>query len=628
MIPFMTGKELLDRLNEEVVVGDGAMGTMLHAKGVSWEMNFDSMNLLNPELVKSIHLEYMAAGARFIETNTFGANRNKLASTDFFNKVREVNLAGARLIKEVATKGVCVAGSVGPLGRPRTRSSEFQGEEEKIEIFKEQAQALCDGGVDCLVLESFPSPEELQLALKVVRAITDLPVLCQMAVLDRLDSDQETWAAKNLLQLKSLGADCIGGNCGSGPAYLLKVIQRLSRLTNSLISAFPNLSFPQYMEGRYVYISDPEYFAESALKLADAGANLIGGCCGTTPHHIRLVNEKLLGRKPAARVFQIVPFPQQESEPVVRSPLVVLPSITEKVQRKTGIIVELDPPRGLGHEKVVEGARALAKEGVDAISIAENPLASIRMNAIVLAYLVQKETGVLAIPHLTCRDRNLLGQQSELMGAWALGINHLLAITGDPTSIGGALGCSSVFDTNSFGLIEMIIKLNQGINIAGSPTASPTDFIIGCAFDPNKTHMEAEIKRLRKKISLGAQFVQSQIVFSPEKIVEMYGKIKDLSVPVFCGIMPLVNHRNAEFLHNEVPGFRIPEEVRLRMKACGEDKQKGIKEGLTIARELIDAALECGAPGIYMVTPFNKWQITAELTRYVREKTSAKISLR
>jgi len=597
------------------------MGTMLHAKGISWEMNFDSMNLQQPELVKSIHREYMAAGSKFIETNTFGANRNKLATTDYAARVRELNLAGAAIAREVATSHVCVAGSVGPLGRPRAKQDEFQGNDEKLEIFKEQIEALCDGGVDCLILESFPSTDELQLALKAAKSITDIPVICQMAVLDRLDPEQEIWVAKHLLELSALGASIIGGNCGSGPAYLLKIIERLSSMTTMFLSAFPNLSFPQYIEGRYVYLSGSNYFAESALKIAEAGANLIGGCCGTTPDHIRLVSQKIAGLKPAPRVARTASAPKVET--TLRPPVEPrLPSILEKIGRKVPVIVELDPPRGLGYEAVLDGARALALEGVDAISIAENPLASIRMSAIVLGYMVQKETGVLAIPHFTCRDRNLLGQQSELMGAYALGINHLLAITGDPTSIGGALGCSSVFDTNSFGLIEMIMKLNQGLNIAGSPIARPTHFVIGCAFDPNKANMDAEIKRLKKKISLGAQFSQSQIVFSSDKIREMYQKTNEVGIPIFCGIMPLLNSRNAEFMHNEVPGFRIPDDVRDRMKRCGEYKEKGVQEGLAIARELIDVALESGAPGIYMVTPFNRWGLTAELTRYVHQRTA------
>ena len=612
---------MFEALKEKIIIGDGAMGTMLHEKGIPWEMNFDTMNLLQPELVKSIHLEYIAAGAQLIETNTFGANANKLAATEFSKKIREINLAGGKIAQESANPNIWIAGSVGPLGKPRLKNGESQGEDEKAAIFQEQIQALCDSGVDLLILESFPTSDELLLALRAARTVTDIPIICQLAVLDRLDPSQEIWAAKQLLELITYGANCIGGNCGSGPAYLIKIIQRLSQMTDSPISAFPNLSFPQYIGGRYVYISDPNYFADSALKLADSGANLIGGCCGTTPQHIRLISQKLKDRKPSPRV--IIEFPEKKAELTPRSPSPVFPSLLEKMGKKKIIVVELDPPRGLGYEKVLEGAKALAKEGIDAVSIAENPLASIRMSAFALGYLVQKEAGVLAVPHCTCRDRNLLGQQSELMGAWALGLNHILLITGDPTSIGGALGCSSVFDTNSYGLIEMAVKLNQGINIAGSPTAHPTNFIIGCAFNPNKANMEAEIKRLKKKMAAGAKFAQSQIVYESAKIKEMYHKTKDLEIPIFCGIMPLISSRNAEFLHNEVPGFSIPETVRNRMKSVEGSKEKGIQEGVKISLELIDSALEAGAPGIYMVTPFNKWEIMAELCRHIRASTSS-----
>ncbi len=615
----MQGKQFLEELKERIIIGDGAMGTMLHEKGVPWEINFDPMNLMQPELVKSIHLEYIAAGAQFIETNTFGANANKLAATEFSKKVREINLAGGKIAREVANSNIAIAGSVGPLGKPRLENGESQGEDEKAAIFQEQIQALCDSGVDLLILESFPTADELLLALRVARSITEIPIICQLAVLDRLDPSQEIWAAKQLLELITYGADCIGGNCGSGPAYLIKIIQRLSQMTDSPISAFPNLSFPQYINGRYVYISDPNYFAESAAKLADAGANLIGGCCGTTPQHIRLISQKLKNRKPSPRI--LVEFPEKKHDDSLKSTLPSFPNLLEKINKKKIIVIELDPPRGIGYGEVLEGARTLAKEGADAISIAENPLASIRMSAFALGYLVQKEAGILAIPHCTCRDRNLLGQQSELMGAWALGLNHILLITGDPTSIGGALGCSSVFDTNSYGLIEMAVKLNQGINIAGNPIAYPTNFIIGCAFNPNKINMDAEIKRLKKKMNLGAKFAQSQIVYDPKKIKEMYAKTKELEIPIFCGIMPLISYRNAEFLHNEVPGFSIPEEVRRRMKNVEGEKEKGIQEGIKISRELIETALEAGAPGIYMVTPFNKWRIMAELCRHIRALT-------
>lgn len=623
----MTGRELLEKLRQEIVVGDGAMGTMLHAKGIPWEMNFDSVNLLNPSLVKSLHEEYLQAGAQFIETNTFGANANKLAATDFARKVSEVNRAGAKIAREAAGKKAWVAGSVGPLGKPRIKSDENTppSEDEKIEIFREQIKALAEGGVDCLILESFPSFDELKLALRAAKSITDIPVICQIAILDRLDQHQESSMAKSLLELIPLGADCIGGNCGSGPAYLLNVIQRLAPMTDSLISAFPNLSFPQYLEGRFVFISDPAYFAESASKFADAGATLIGGCCGTTPLHIKLIHDRLAGRKTAKRTISTISISEAKPASAPASGLPQFPDILQKTREKCVVIVELDPPRGLGYEKVLEGAQRLAKEGADAISLAENPLASIRMSPFVLGHLIQKEVGLLTIPHCTCRDRNLLGQQAELMGAWALGITHLLAITGDPTSIGGALGCSSVFDTNSFGLIEMITKLNQGLNIVGTPIARPTDFTIGCAFDPNKVNLDAEIKRLKKKIAFGAQFAQSQIVYSTKTIQEMYAKTKTIGIPIYCGIMPMVSHRNAEFLHNEVPGFKIPDEARQRMKSCNGNKEKEIEVGLEIARELIDTALAAGAPGIYMVTPFNKWETTLQLTHHIHTRSAARV---
>lgn len=628
IVSFVTGKEFLERLSFEVIVGDGAMGTMLHAKGVPWEHNFDSINLTKPALVQSIHLEYIAAGAQFLETNTFGANANKLATTEFVNKVREINIDGVKLLKDIAPKNTVVAGSVGPLGPIRITGDGTLSFDEKLNIFKEQIVALAEGGVDCLILESFPFLEDLKIALEAAKNACDLPIICQLAILDRIGEEDEVNILNGLLSLIKNGASIIGGNCGSGPTYLLRLIQQLTKYTNERISSFPNASYPQYIEGRFVFISEPEYFANASMKLVDAGVNLIGGCCGTTSEHIRLVSEYVKDRKPVKRSIFPISALALKIVPIVPAKR---PNILDKVGTKPVIVVEIDPPKGCGYEKVIEGVNIIKDAGVDAISIAENPLASVRMSSVVLGHLVEKSTSVRAIPHITCRDRNIIGQQSELLGAYALGLDMVLAITGDPASIGGALGATSVFDTNSYGLIELIMKLNSGYNLAGHSLAHPTSFTVGVAFDPNRTNMGSEIKRLERKIDLGARFALSQIVYEKDRVSEMYERTKHLGIPIFLGIMPLISAKNAEFLHNEVPGFKIPEKIRMRMKKVEENFSSGSSDGkdamasvgVAIAKELIEEGLKSGAPGIYIVTPFTRYEMVRSLCSHIMSKVKS-----
>jgi homocysteine S-methyltransferase len=480
-------------------------------------------------------------------------------------------------------------------------------------------EALIEGGVDVLILETFTQRGDLRLALQVAKAVSDVPVVCQMAFPERLREEEEHQIIQTLLQLRDEGADVIGGNCGFGPLHLLRAMEHIATHHDALLSAFPNTGFPHYLEGRYVYLSEPEYFADNAVRFAEIGVNLIGGCCGTTPEHIRLVAERLHGRAPTPRRIEPLPPPRPAVEIVAPPPAV--PNLLDRLGQEKIIIVELDPPRGsLNYEKVIGSARILKDEGVHAISIAENPLASLRMSSFVLSYLVQRETGLTAVCHCACRDRNLLGQQSELMGASVLGINTILAITGDPTTLGNVHGASSVFDTNSFGLVEMLRTLNQGINAAGRSIDRPTNFTIGVAFNPNRARIEAEIKRLRKKVDLGAQFAMSQMVYDAARVEEMYAKTADVGIPIFVGFMPLVSARNAEFLHHEVPGFKIPEGVIQRMKEAGEDKQRAVETGLEIIKELIDVAFAAGAPGIYLVTPFGRVELMVELVRHIRRR--------
>jgi homocysteine S-methyltransferase len=600
----------LDRIQDEVLVGDGAIGTMLYAKGVGLEANFEHLNLVRPELVLELHGEYIAAGARVIETNTFGANYTKLTAIGLDKRVREINLHGARLARRAAAgRDLYVAGSVGPLARVKGEEREpDSGEMEQI--FREQCLALAEGGVDLFILETFSDLAQLKCALKVAGE-AGLPVIACMAFMEGGRTAGGMEAERAALDLAAAGAMVIGANCGAGPLEILRNIKRMAGVSELPLAAFPNSGFPEYVDGRYIYRATPEYFAAMALEMAGAGARLIGGCCGTTPEHIRRIADKLAGVKPAARVAPL-------AVDIVREHLVFSETSDGFLARwgKQPIVtVELDPPPGLDCARVLAGSRALKEAGADAINLAENPLARVRMGNIALGSRIQQEAGVEVIVHITCRDRNLLGLQSELMGASLLGLRSILAVTGDPARLGEQAGASSVFDLNSFGLIKLLADLNSGVNGQGNPIGRGTGFIIGCAFNPNTPKMEAQVSRLAKKVACGARFAQTQPIYDIARLDEMLKLTTPLGIPVLPGILPLVSERNCEFLHNEVPGIVIPEEVRQRMR--GKEKEAGVKEGLAIAREFI-AGVRDRVGGFYLIPPFGKYEIAAELIAFIK----------
>jgi homocysteine S-methyltransferase len=602
---------LLDRLKNEVLVGDGAIGTMLYNKGIGLDSNFEHLNLVRPELVLELHAEYIAAGAQLIETNTFGANYGKLQSIGLDKRVRDINLQGARLARRAAAgRDILVAGSIGPLVR-------IKGEErapsaaDMLAMYREQVLALAEGGVDLFILETFSDPQQIKCALAAAKE-TGLPVIASMAYMEkgRTATGAEVEAITG--QLADAGADIIGANCGAGTLEMTQNIRRMAAVSDLPLAAFPNSGFPEYLEGRLIYRTTPEYFARMALEMAQAGANIIGGCCGTTPDHIRSIAAMIRGLRPAVRAKSAVQ--KAVSEP--SEPVAARPGFLNGWGKKKVITVELDPPKGLDCSKVLAGCRVLKQAGADAINLAENPLARVRMGNIALARLIQEEVDIEAIVHITCRDRNLLGLQSDLMGASLLGIRSILAITGDPASIGEQAGATSVFDLNSISLIKLLQDLNSGVNGLGSPIDRGTGFTIGAAFNPNTSRIEAQVARLEKKIAGGTRFVQTQPIYDVAVLDAMLVHTRHLDIPILPGILPLVSERNTEFLHNEVPGIVIPEEIRARMR--GKDKETGILEGLVIAREFI-TAIKGKVGGFYIIPPFGKYQIAAELVRFIRE---------
>lgn len=603
----------LDHIREQVLVGDGAVGTMLYARGVNLESGFERLNLTAPDLVTGLHVDYVAAGARVIETNTFGANRLRLAPLGLERQVRDINLQGALLARGAAAgKGVYVAGSMGPLPRVKGEG-DVPSPDDIHAVFREQAALLAEGGADLLILETFADLEELKTALKAARE-TGLPVVASMAFLEKGRISGGTTVERVALELAGAGADVVGANCGVGTLEMTRNIQRMASVTGLPLAAFPNSGFPEYLDGRLIYRATPEYFAARGLETVRAGANLVGGCCGTTPDHIRALAEALRGLAPEPRIISMPPSPAPEAP----RPVPERTGFLADWGKRTVITVELDPPRGLDCSRVLEGCRVLREAGADAINLAENPLSRVRMGNIALAELVQREVGIEVIVHITCRDRNLIGLQSDLMGASLLGIRSILAVTGDPAGMGGEPGASSVFDLNSIGLIGLLRDLNVGLNGAGNPIDRGTGFTIGAAFNPNVQKMEVQVARLEKKVAAGARFVQTQPLFDLERLDTMLGLTKGIGIPILPGILPLVSERNAEFLHNEVPGIVIPDEIRAQMR--GKGKEEGVREGLAIAREFIDAARD-RVGGFYIIPPFGNHRVAAELVRHIRSTT-------
>ena len=607
------GASFLERVAAEVLVGDGAIGTMLYAKGVALEANFEHLNLVRPELVLDLHKEYIAAGAQVIETNSFGSNAVKLGAIGLGAKVAEINRQGAQLARRAAQgHDVFVAGSIGPLGRGKAELTRDQMQE----AFRVQAVALAEGGVDLFILETFSELDELELALSAAKE-TALPVVANLAFGEgaRLSGGVEAEAAA--VRLAAAGADLIGANCGAGPVAVLATLKKMAAVTALPLAAYANSGFPEYLDGRYIYRATPEYFAQRAVEMAAAGASLIGGCCGTTPEHIREMAARLRGLRPLPRSVAVAAGTGGAGgEQVATSGKGFLSRWGEEVV----VTVELDPPRGLDCSKVLAGSRALKEAGADAISLAENPLARVRMGNIALASQVKREVGIEVIAHVTCRDRNLIGLQSDLMGASLLGVTSILAVTGDPASLGEDAGASSVFDLNSFTLIKLLSDLNRGVNALGNPIGCGAGFTIGAAFNPNTQKMETQVARLQKKMTNGATFAQTQPIYDLARLDEMLELTKDLDIPILPGVLPLVSGRNAEFLHNEVPGIVIPEEIRQRM--AGKVGEEGVKEGLAIAREFIDAAFG-RVGGFYLMPPFGKHEIAVELVKYIKAKAKA-----
>jgi len=609
------GKELLEALRSRIIVCDGAMGTELHAKGISINESFDNINITNPEIVTQIHYSYLKAGAELIETNTFGANRFKLAHYNLADKVKEINTCGAEIALFCAKDNGWVAGSIGPLGRLQENVADSQ----KEEAFKEHAEALINAGLQIIILETFSSLSELLIALKAVKSVDkNAVVIAQLSFNKSGKTINGDEIFSSFLKLHENGADIVGSNCIIGPLGHLNLIKNYGNKINIPLSVFPNAGFPEQIGDRMMYNSNSEYLANFFVEFVNAGANLIGGCCGTTPEDIRRASLAVKNLKPVKKTdIPLEKIIEEQKKIISDKNKISGGELKAKLAAGKKIIsVELDPPKGLNYENVIEGARALKDAGVDIISLSENPLSIVRMSNVTIANVIKRDVGIESIIHLTGRDRNLVGMQSALMGMAVDGIKNILAVTGDPPSRGGEDKVTGVYDLNSYELIKLIKRLNEGENYYGDNIKKRSAFTIGAAFNPNVLKIEAQVERLKKKIDFGAEFVQTQPVFDKKKVEEMITVLKDVKIPVFLGILPLVSSRNTEFLHNEIPGIIIPDDIRKRMADAGEN---GIEEGINVAWEIIDYALPHFA-GIYIMPPFNKYEIAIELVKRIKLK--------
>lgn len=611
--------DLRQAWENNVLIGDGAMGTFLYQMGFSVGISYEELNLTAPEVIMDVHRRYVDVGSQVLESNTFSANYDKLSKYGLESKVDEINRAGVRIARNAAGPNGYVLGAVGSIrGGKRTNVST----KELKTHFEQQISSLLTEGVDGILLETFYDVEELMIALSRVRKVSDLPVLCQFAVEDVARTLDGYTMPEALHILRQEGADVIGFNCRSGPNGLLRAVESLKGHLTIPVSVFPNAGVADYVDGEVRYTATPEYFGQMAVRFADLGARLIGGCCGTTPEHIKEMSRALSNYIPN-------PIPKK---PMLEQPVPHIihehntfdedderePTIVDLVKQRHTVIVELDPPRDLDINKFMLGAKALKEAGCDALTLADNSLAVTRMSNMALGYLIQDQTGMRPLIHIACRDRNLIGTQSHLMGFDALGIDHVLAVTGDPAKFGDLPGSSSVYDLTSFEIIRMIKQLNDGIAFSGKPLKQKANFVVGAAFNPNVKYLDKAVQRLEKKIAAGADYIMTQPVYDPKLIRSMKEATAHLDIPIFLGIMPLASGRNAEYLHNEVPGIQLSEEVRSRMS--GLEGEEGRAMGVTIAKELIDEAMKY-FNGIYIMTPFMFYGMSVELMEYVWQKS-------
>jgi methionine synthase I (cobalamin-dependent)/5,10-methylenetetrahydrofolate reductase len=638
---------LLEQLRQGPILCDGAMGTLLYARGMTYEHCFDALNLTHPGLIQNIHSEYLSVGAQIIETNTFGANRVKLEAHHLSEQVQEINFRAARIAleaREVSGRPAFIAGAVGPTGRPLQAPDEHRLIELRS-IFREQIEALQKGGVELLIFETFSSLAELRQAILAAKEVGGLPIVAQMSFYEDGHTLSGQSAARVATVLTDLGVDVMGANCSVGPAATLDVlhemittVKQLDPNSPILFSAQPNAGLPQRIDNRFFYVATPDYFGDYAHQFTEAGVRLIGGCCGTTPRHIEAMRntldkhyDKTPYSSPAIANSTTTPTEHQRAFVITR-PIeedVILPlegtktHLQEKLEVGEFVIsIELDPPKGLNPTKLLSGAALLQSAGADFINIADSPMARVRMSCMALARLIQDHLGIETIIHFTTRDRNLMALQAELLGAHALGIRNILALTGDPLRVGDYPNTTGVWDVDSIGLIQVLQGLKEGHDAANSSIGAKASFYVGCALNLNMTDEETdqEIEKYQQKLQAGANFIMTQPIYDIAPLERFIARAGKPPIPMLLGYVLLHNSRHAEYLHNEVPGITIPDAVRHRMKAAGEN---GHEAGLLAAQELLQQAKN-SIQGVYLQPSYRRYDIVTELIKTLRTQEAPK----
>lgn len=609
------GAEFLERLQSEVIVADGAMGTAIYEHGFFINQSFDSLCLTRPALIAEIHRGYLDAGAEVIETNTFGANRARLLGHGLEDRVAEINAAAVRIAREEAGDRAYVAGSIGPIGVAGLVAGNYDVEDLRA-IFEEQAGALLEERVDLLVLETIPSLQEMEAAVEAVRGLdSDIPLVGLMTF-----ADQDTQAGETpeevVDRLSSMGVDVVGANCSVGPRPMLDCIRRMRERSNVTLAAMPNAGLPQSVEGRLMYMASSEYFGKFAKRFVQAGVRLLGGCCGTTPDHVRHMKLSVSGFSPIQEGRSVAIGSDRARETATASPVKTKRTKLAKALA-TGsrfvTSVELTPPKSADLQPLIEAVAELQRLGVDAVNIPEYARISPRVTPLAIAAAIRDDVPIEAIIHYCCRDRNLYGMQADLMAARALEVRDVLIVTGDPPKAGPYSVPTAVFDVDSIGLVRVANGLSQGFDAAGRETGVPLELNVGVGVNPGAIDLEREVSRFRNKIDAGAEFAMTQPVFDPRLLEALLIAAGRPSIPVLVGILPLYSHRNAEFLHNEVPGMHVPDDVRSRM-AAPNSASAARELGVEIAREALAGAQTIqGVQGAYVMPPFGRYDLAVKV---------------
>jgi len=601
-----------ERLEKGPILFDGGLGTEIYNLGIFINKCYEELNLTDPDLISQIYKDYKNAGADVITTNTFGANFFKLNKYNLADKLYDINYQGALLAKKVSNDDIYVAGSVGPIDVQIEPLGKISKEEAK-EYYKTQIRPLLDAGVDLLIFETFINFERLKIAVEAAKEITDIPLIAQLTI----DDDGSTLTGASIQvtieELESLDVEVFGVNCTVGPQSILQWLEEARKYTDKKISLAPNAGKPKNIDGRNIYLTSPEYLGEYAKHFIKSGANIIGGCCGTTPLHIAKMRSMLDAIKPEVKRKKFKIISEKIESNIKPIELEHKSKIGYKIQNNKFItMVELLAPRGVNAISEIEKAREMYYFGIDAINIPDGPRASSRMSAASLALQIQNQVGIDTILHFVCRDRNVIGMQSDLMGYYALGLKNILAITGDPPKLGSYPDATAVFDVDSIGLVNIINRLNHSQDVAGNPIGNPTGYTIGVGADPGAVDLDNEIKRLEWKIQAGAEYVVTQPVFDTNTFVNFIEKIEHLNTKVIAGLWPLTSIRNAEFMNNEVPGVNVPKQILERMRKWEGDKESGLKEGIEIAVDLYNE-IKSVINGLQISAPFGRVNSVKEI---------------